>query len=68
MFLNTIFWDMHGIIHIDYLEKGKKINAQYYREFLDRFDTAIKAKRSHLARKKTSSIKKIYWKTKQLKR
>ena len=34
----TVFWDVHGIIHIDYLEKGKTVTAQYYSELLDRFD------------------------------
>ena len=32
---------------IGYLEKGKRITAQYYSELLDRFDAAIKAKRLH---------------------
>ena len=40
----TVFWDVHGIIHIDYLEHGKTITAQYYSELLDRFDAASKAK------------------------
>ena len=48
----TVFWDVRGIIHIDYLEKRETITAQNYRELLDRFDAAIKAKRRHLARKK----------------
>ena len=48
----TVFWDVHGIIHIDYLEKGKKNTAQYFRELLDQFEAAIKHKRLHLARKK----------------
>lgn len=26
----TVFWDSHGVIHIDYLEKGKTINGAYY--------------------------------------
>ena len=25
----TVFWDVHGIIHIDNLEKGKSITIQY---------------------------------------
>ena len=26
----TIFWDSHGIILIDYLQKGKAITGEYY--------------------------------------
>lgn len=26
----SVFWDAHGIIYIDYLEKGKPINSDYY--------------------------------------
>ena len=29
----TIFGDVNGIIYIDFLEKGKAITPQYYREF-----------------------------------
>ena len=50
--MTTLLWDVHGMIHIDYLEKEKTITAQYYRKLLDRFDATIKAKRPHLARKK----------------
>lgn len=50
--LASIFWDVRGIIMIDYLEHGKTINKEYYCALLDRFDVEIKAKRPHLARKK----------------
>ena len=33
----TIFWDSHGIILIDYLQKGKTITGEYYASLLDRF-------------------------------
>ena len=26
----SVFWDAHGILFIDYLEKGKTINNEYY--------------------------------------
>lgn len=26
----SVFWDAHGILFIDYLEKGKTINSEYY--------------------------------------
>lgn len=48
----TVFWDAQGIIHIDYLEKGKTITGEYYSELLDRFDIDLKQKRPHLAKKK----------------
>ena len=47
----TVFWDLHCIIHIDYLQKGKTITIKYYSELLDQFFAAIKAKRPHLVRK-----------------
>ncbi|XP_022822885.1 histone-lysine N-methyltransferase SETMAR-like [Spodoptera litura] len=48
----TVFWDARGIIHIDYLQKGKTINGEYYSNLLGRFDEALKEKRPHLAKKK----------------
>lgn len=50
--LASIFWDAHGIIFIDYLEKGRTINSDYYIELLDRLDAEIKRKRPHMAKKK----------------
>ena len=47
----TIFWDSHGIILIDYLQKGKTITGEYYASLLDRFDATLKEKRPHLAKK-----------------
>lgn len=41
----TVFWDSQGIIHIDYLEKGKTITGAYYCALLDRFDADLKKKR-----------------------
>lgn len=26
----TVFWDVRGILLVDYLQKGRTINAQYY--------------------------------------
>lgn len=48
----TVFWDARGIIFIDYLEKGKTINSEYYCALLDRLSEEIKIKRPHLAKKK----------------
>lgn len=48
----TVFWDSNGVIHTDYLEKGKTITGQYYCDLLDRFDADLRAKRPRLQRKK----------------
>ncbi|GBP83022.1 Histone-lysine N-methyltransferase SETMAR [Eumeta japonica] len=40
----TVFWDARGVIHIDYLEKGKTITGEYYSKLLDRFDVDLKQK------------------------
>jgi [histone H3]-lysine36 N-dimethyltransferase SETMAR len=48
----TVFWDGRGIIHVDYLEHGRTITAQYYSDLLDRFDAVVKRKRPHLKKKK----------------
>lgn len=45
----TVFWDSQGIIHIDYLEKGKTITGVYYAELLERFNVELKKKRPRLA-------------------
>ena len=37
----SVFWDVHGIIFIDYLEKGKTINSDYYTALLDRLKAEI---------------------------
>jgi hypothetical protein len=46
------FWDAHGIIFIDYLEKGQTINSEYDIAFLDRLNDEIKQKLHHLKEKK----------------
>lgn len=48
----TVFWNTQGIVHIDYLEKGKTITGEYYAELLERFDADLKQKRPHLEKKK----------------
>ena len=34
----TVFWDARGVIHIDYLQKGRTINGEYYTKLLDPFN------------------------------
>ena len=53
-----VFWEVHGFVYINHLEKVKTVTAQYYSELLDRFD----------ARKKSSFITTMHRHTKQLKR
>ena len=48
----SVFWDAHGILFIDYLEKGKAINSDYYMALLDRLSTEIKKKRPYMQKKK----------------
>ncbi|QQP49556.1 Uncharacterized protein FKW44_010266, partial [Caligus rogercresseyi] len=48
----TVFWDARGVIHIDYLQKGRTMNGEYYTSLLDRFNEDLKKKRPHLAKKK----------------
>lgn len=47
-----VFWDAKGILLIDYLEKGKTINSEYYCNLLDQLDEKIREKRPGLQKKK----------------
>ena len=46
----TVFWDARGVIHIDYLQKARTINGEYYTNLMDRFNEDLKKKRPHLAK------------------
>ena len=48
----SVFWDMHSILFIDYLEKGKTINSEYHMALLVRLRAEIKKKRSYMQKKK----------------
>ena len=41
----SVFWDAKGIVFIDYLEKGRTINGEYYADLLKQLRKEIKAKR-----------------------
>ena len=41
----SVFWDAKGIVFIDYLQKGKTINGEYYAKLLRELRQAIKSKR-----------------------
>ena len=45
--MTSLFWDAHGILFIDYLEKGKSINSDCYMALLDRLSVEIKKTASH---------------------
>ena len=47
------FWNAHGVIFIDCLEKGRTITGAYYASLLDRFVDEISNKRPHLKEKKS---------------
>ena len=48
----TVFWDLQGIIFVDYMEKGKTIAGTYYSSLLDRLKIELQEKRPRLAHKK----------------
>ena len=48
----SVFWDAHGVISIDYLEKGRTITGAYYAALLDRLVDEIRKKRPHLKKRK----------------
>ena len=50
--MGSVFWDAHGILFIDYLEKRKTINSDYYMALLDQLSAEIKKKRPHMEKKK----------------
>src|SRR5436190_23921294 len=48
----TVFWDSHGVILIDYLQKEKTITGAYYASLLDKLKAELAEKRPHLQKKK----------------
>ena len=49
--LASVFWDTHGIVFIDYLEKGRTINSEYYMALLLRLKEEIAKKRPQMKTK-----------------
>ena len=49
--MGNIFWNAHGVIFIDYLEKGRTITGVYYNALLDQLVDEIRKKRPHLMKK-----------------
>ena len=50
--LASIFWDAHGILFIDYLEKGRTIDSEYYMALLVRLKEEIAKKQPQIKKKK----------------
>ena len=46
--LASVFWDAHDILFIDYLEKAKTINSEYYMALLMRLKKEIARKRPQM--------------------
>lgn len=46
-----IFWNARGVVYINYLEKGRKLNGSYYANLLDRFNEDLNEKTT-IAKKK----------------
>ena len=47
----SVFWDTHGILFIEYLEKDETINSDYCMTLLDRVSAEVKKKRPHIQKK-----------------
>ena len=56
----SVFWDVHGILLIDYLKKGRTINNEYYMAVLVRLKEEIAKKRPQMKRKKCFFTKKMH--------
>ena len=52
--LAYIFWDAQGILFIDFLEKGRSINSEYYIALVVRLKKEIAKKNGHKWRKKSA--------------
>ena len=44
----TVFWDVHGVLLVEYLPKGETINSARYQETLRKLASAIRRKRPNL--------------------
>ena len=53
----SVFWDAHGNLFINYLEKDKTINSDYYMVLLDQLSSEIKKKQPHMQKKQCCSSK-----------
>ena len=65
--LASIFWDVQGILFIDYLDKGRNINSEYYIALLVHLKEEITKKQPQM-KKKCSFIKTMHYVTSRLQR
>lgn len=47
----TIFWDSHGVVLIEYAEKGKQAPENNYAGLLSQLKQVVRTKHPHLAKK-----------------
>ena len=50
--MSSVFWDAHGVVFIDYLEKGKTMNRERYIGHLMRLKNEIGEKSLQMKKKK----------------
>ena len=50
--MTSVFWDAHGVLFIDYLEKGNTINSERYIGQLMHLNNEIGEKRLQMKKKK----------------
>ena len=58
--LASVFWDAQAILFIDYLEKGRAINSEYYIALLVRLKEEIAKKRPQMKKKRSSLTKAMH--------
>jgi len=63
----SVFWDVRGVIFIDYLEKGHTNDSEYYIALLECLKAEIAKKRPHMEKKKFCSLKTTHRVTSQSK-
>jgi hypothetical protein len=49
--MGTVFWDVHGVLLVDFTPPGSTINAATYQEALKRLKEAIRCKKPRLLTK-----------------
>ena len=49
--MSSVFWDKHGIIHVDFLPRGATINSEYYCHVLSDVHKRLRKKRPGLITK-----------------
>ena len=44
----TVFFDYKGMVHLEFLRQGRRVNKEYYLEVIGRLREAIRAERTEL--------------------